>query len=238
MPRPWPARSPPTGRPSSSGRRRSSSTSSIAQAGRAGHLEAVIVGAEKCPECAVRGGTARGAPGAESSRGTASPSAHRWSRSTGRGQPRPAAGRPLPGVEACVVDLETGHKCRQGADGNDAGRGALRVPRLHRGRAAPVRGTAREGWYITGDLVEMDPAGEITLPGPAEAVPEGGGRDDLAAGPGGAVRARYPPTKMARGWRWRAWKPRMARSVVLFTTEPITLRDANAAVTGQGHSAA
>ena len=88
---------------------------------------------------------------------------------------------------------------------------------------------------MTGDLGEIDADGFICVPRPAEAVPEGGRRDDLAAGAGGAVREAVPADGggAARGGRGHRDARRRPR-IVLFTTEPIALRDANAMLQEEG----
>ncbi len=96
------------------------------------------------------------------------------------------------------------------ANGDAARRGAERVPRLHRRRRPiAVRGDRREALVRDRRPGGARPDGRDRLPRPAEALPEGGRRDDLAAGAGGAVRQAVPADgrRPARG-RGRNRDPR------------------------------
>ena len=115
-------------------------------------------------------------------------------------------GEPLPGVEVCVTDLETKEVLPRGKMGMLHVAGPTVFPGyLGPRRAAAVRGDRRQAVVRHRRPGGARPDGRHRLPRPAEAVPEGGRRDDLAAGAGGAVRARSTRRRTrARAWRWRA----------------------------------
>jgi acyl-[acyl-carrier-protein]-phospholipid O-acyltransferase/long-chain-fatty-acid--[acyl-carrier-protein] ligase len=71
-------------------------------------------------------------------------------------------GRPVPGVETKIVDLETGTPLGPGEEGLLLVKG----PNLMLGYLdAPeqTRQVLRDGWYVTGDIATIDPDGFITL---------------------------------------------------------------------------
>ncbi|HZD78842.1 MAG TPA: AMP-binding protein [Actinomycetota bacterium] len=73
-----------------------------------------------------------------------------------------SVGRPIPGVRAKVVDLETGEGPLVGREGLLLVRG----PNLMRGYLKQPERTAeaiRDGWYVTGDIATIDEDGFITI---------------------------------------------------------------------------
>jgi long-chain acyl-CoA synthetase len=74
-----------------------------------------------------------------------------------------AIGRPVPGVEVRVVDDE-GHACRAG----EVGELWIRSPAAMDGylrSEEETRAVMRDGWFRTGDLAQVSPAGFVTIVG-------------------------------------------------------------------------
>lgn len=97
-------------------------------------------------------------------------------------------GRPLPGVKAKVVDLDTGADLPP----DQAGMLLMRGPNVMQGYLNQPQLTAqvlRDGWYVTGDVARIDRDGFITLTGRisrfskigGEMVPHGAIEEELAA---------------------------------------------------------
>jgi acyl-[acyl-carrier-protein]-phospholipid O-acyltransferase/long-chain-fatty-acid--[acyl-carrier-protein] ligase len=80
----------------------------------------------------------------------------------GVGMKRGTVGRPLPGVAAKVVDLETGQPLANGIEGllllkgDNLMMGYLNAPEK-------TREVLRDGWYVTGDIATIDEDGFIRL---------------------------------------------------------------------------
>lgn len=81
----------------------------------------------------------------------------------GSGPRRDTVGRPIPGVEARVVDLQTGNGAPSGAEGMLLIRGPS-VMMGYLGDPVRTRDAIRDdGWYVTGDLARLDARGFITI---------------------------------------------------------------------------
>ena len=99
----------------------------------------------------------------------------------------------------------------------------------------PFVEAAGRRWYVTGDLVQLDEEGYIHFCGRLKRFLKAGGRDDLAARAGRAVRRPLPAhASKARKWPSRASRRPSGRWIVLFTTLDISLRQANAILTDAG----
>lgn len=90
-------------------------------------------------------------------------------------------GRPLPGMEARVVDPETGEDRPVGVEGEILVRG----PMLFRGYYKAPEYTAevidRDGWFHTGDLGRLDSEGRLTFTGRLKDMLKVGGENVAAA---------------------------------------------------------
>jgi acyl-[acyl-carrier-protein]-phospholipid O-acyltransferase/long-chain-fatty-acid--[acyl-carrier-protein] ligase len=73
-------------------------------------------------------------------------------------------GRPLPGVEVKVVDLDTGEELAPGRSGMLLVKGP-NVMRGYYGRPELTAEVLRDGWYTTGDVATIDADGFITITG-------------------------------------------------------------------------
>ena len=145
-------------------------------------------------------------------------------------------GKPLPGVEVCVVDLESDRTLPPGQMGMLLVSGPTIFPGyLGYDGPSPFRERDGKRWYVTGDLVEIDATATSTSRGRLKRFLKAGGEMiSLPALEEPFVR-RYPPTEDG---------PRVAvegveiedggRRIVLFTTEEISLREANAVLLREG----
>jgi long-chain-fatty-acid--[acyl-carrier-protein] ligase len=141
----------------------------------------------------------------------------------------------MPGVEVRVVDLEDDRDLPAGQ------RGMLLVagPTVFAGylgeAASPFREHGGKCWYVTGDLVEIDADGYIHFSGRLKRFLKAGGEMISLPALEEPFAKRYPPTKEG---------PRVAvegveregggRRVALFTTEEISLREANELLLREG----
>lgn len=75
-----------------------------------------------------------------------------------------SVGRPVPGVSARIISPDDGHELPSGEDGMLMVRGA-NVMRGYVGEKEKTDEVIREGWYKTGDIAHLDPAGFIHITG-------------------------------------------------------------------------
>jgi long-chain-fatty-acid--[acyl-carrier-protein] ligase len=207
-----------------------------AEPGELASLRLVVVGAEKCPET-VFDRFAEDAPNAKVLEGYGITECSPVVSVNPPDDNRPGTvGKPLPGVEACVIDLDTNAIVPPGQ------RGMLLIagPTVFPGYIdydGPSPFVQRDGkrWYMTGDLVEMDADGYIHFCGRLKRFIKSGGEMISLPALEEPFAQRYPPTKDG---------PRVAvegveldgggRRIVLFSTEPITLRVANEILLSEG----
>lgn len=207
-----------------------------AEPGELASLRLVVSGAEKCPADLVERFT-RAAPGAVVLEGYGITECSPVVAVNPPDGNRPGSvGRPLPSVETCVLDLETDRPLPAG------GRGMLLVagPTIFPGylgteNPSPFRELNGKRWYVTGDLVEIDADGYIRFAGRLKRFVKAGGEMISLPALEEPLATAYPPGKEG---------PRVAvegietdgggRRIVLFTTEAVTLREANDLLLRQG----
>lgn len=197
-------------------------------------LRLIVVGAEKCPQ-SVFDAAARLAPHAQVLEGYGVTECAPVVSVNRPGHLKPGTiGDPLPGVEVCATDLETEAVLPRGKMGMLHVAGPTVFPGyLGPDAPDPFRTIDGKRWYVTGDLAELDPTGAIVFHGRMKRFLKAGGEMVSLPALEEPFARRYPPTD--RG-------PRVAvegtdasgRKVVLFTTEPITLREANAILLEEG----
>jgi len=136
-------------------------------------LEVVIVGAEKLPNeladafeerFGVKPVEGYGATELSPVVSSNIPPSRAQAESLGAGVKPGTVGPPLPGVEVKVVDLDTG----QALGRNRSGMLLVRGPNVMKGYLNQPELTAevlRDGWYVTGDVAEIDEDGYIRITG-------------------------------------------------------------------------
>ena len=206
-----------------------------AEPGELTSLRMVIVGAEKCPQI-VFDRFAEASPGARVLEGYGITECSPVVSVNPPEANRPGTvGKPLPGVEVCVVDLESDQALPPGRMGMLLVSGPTIFPGyLGYDGPSPFRERDGKRWYVTGDLVEIVD-GYIRFSGRLKRFIKAGGEMISLPALEGPFVGLYPPTKDG---------PRVAvegveiegggRRVVLFTTEAITLREANEVLLREG----
>jgi long-chain-fatty-acid--[acyl-carrier-protein] ligase len=89
-------------------------------------------------------------------------------------------------------------------------------------------------WYVTGDLAAVDEAGEIIFRGRLKRFLKAGGEMISLPALEEPLAKKYPPTDAGPRVAVEGVETPDGRRVVLFTTEPITVRDANALLQAEG----
>ncbi len=199
-------------------------------------LRLVVVGAEKCPD-EIFDRVAKLAPRAKVLEGygvtECSPCV---SVNPVDAVHRGTIGKPLPNVEVCVVDLETGTVLPPESRGMLLVSGPTVFPGYWgEGVESPFRELGGKKWYVTGDLAALDSEGYIVFHGRLKRFLKAGGEMISLPALEEPFTRHFPPTDDG---------PRVAiegtestsgeRRVVLFTTEEISLRDANALLVKEG----
>ncbi|MCI0459728.1 MAG: AMP-binding protein [Gemmataceae bacterium] len=199
-------------------------------------LRLIVVGAEKCPPELVER-CAQVVPDAKLIEGYGITECAPIISANRPDANRPGTlGQPLQGVEVRVVDLETEEPLPTGQMGMLWVSGPNVFPG-YIGRDGPSPFRERDGkrWYVTGDLASVDEQGYIHFGGRLKRFLKAGG--EMISLP-----ALEEP--LARRWEPTDEGPRVAvegvetpggRSIVLFTTEPISLEEANAILYQEGH---
>jgi long-chain-fatty-acid--[acyl-carrier-protein] ligase len=200
-----------------------------AQPGELASLRLIIVGAERCPE-ELFASCRRLAPGAVLLEGygvtECSPivAVNRLQAS------RPGTvGLPLPGMEVRVVDLETGDPLSPRQMGMLLVSGPSVFPG-YIGEEGPPPFVEREGqrWYVTGDLVEADADGFLYFRGRLKRFLKAGGEMTSLPALEEPFARRYPPIEGKPLVAVEGVETGSGCHIVLFTTEALGLREANA----------
>jgi long-chain-fatty-acid--[acyl-carrier-protein] ligase len=89
-------------------------------------------------------------------------------------------------------------------------------------------------WYVTGDLVALDDDGYIVFHGRLKRFLKAGGEMISLPALEEPFAKKFPPTEEGPRVAVEGVETPGGRKVVLFTTEPITLKEANAALQQEG----
>lgn len=206
-----------------------------AKAGQLDSLRIIIVGAEKCPP-ALMERCKQVAPNAVLLEGYGitecspvvsvnTPSANRPG----------TVGRPLPPAVVIAVDLETERPLPVGQVGMLLVSGPTIFPGyLGHDGPPPFREMDGKRWYVTGDLASLDADGFIIFAGRLKRFLKAGGEMISLPALEEPFTKLYPPTKEGPRVAVEGVETDGGRKIVLFTTEDLSLRDANAKLLEEG----
>jgi long-chain-fatty-acid--[acyl-carrier-protein] ligase len=148
---------------------------------------------------------------------------------------RGTVGKPLPGVAVCAADLDSGAVLPAGETGMLLVSGPTIFPGyLGEGVESPFRELAGRKWYVTGDLGAVDADGYVVFRGRLKRFLKAGGEMISLPALEEPFARQYPPTDEGPRVAVEGVELPTGRRIVLFTTEDITLRDANALLLGEG----
>jgi long-chain-fatty-acid--[acyl-carrier-protein] ligase len=198
-------------------------------------LRLIVVGAEKCPPH-VRQRCAELAPAATLLEGYGITECSPVVSSNTVAANRPGTlGKPLPGVEVMVVDLDSDEPLPS----NHLGMLLVSGPTIFNGYIgydgpSPFQHRDGKRWYVTGDLVHIDDDGFIHFDGRLKRFLKAGGEMISLPALEEPFARLYPPTKDGPRVAVEGIETESGRRIVLFTTEPMSLRDANARLLEEG----
>jgi long-chain-fatty-acid--[acyl-carrier-protein] ligase len=150
--------------------------------------------------------------------------------------PKPGSlGKPLPGVAVRVVGLEDDVPLPAGQMGMIQVSGPT-VFSGYLGHDGPSAFVEEEGkrWYVTGDLGEFDQDGYLWFRGRLKRFLKAGGEMISLPALEEPFAQLYPPTQDGPRVAVEGVEHDGSRRIVLFTTEPLELREANALLLGKG----
>ncbi len=139
-------------------------------------------------------------------------------------------GKALPGIEVIAIDLETEKRLPAGQMGMLLVHGPTVFPGYLGGETSnPFLELEGKRWYVTGDLGEIDADGYIWFRGRLKRFLKAGGEMISLPALEEPFARLYPPTEKGPRVAVEGIEtPGGGRKVILFTTEPIELLEANA----------
>ncbi len=198
-----------------------------AQPGQFPNLRLIVVGAEKCPQ-AVFELCGRVAPQAVVSEGYGITECSPVVSCNPPRDSRPGTiGTPLPGVEVCVIDLETDQVLGPDQQGMLLVSGPLVFPGYIGDAPSPFRELNGKRWYVTGDLATIDRDGYIHFSGRLKRFLKIGGEMVSLPALEEPLARVLPPTDKGPRVAVEGVAEAGQRKIVLFTTESVTLAWAN-----------
>jgi long-chain-fatty-acid--[acyl-carrier-protein] ligase len=206
-----------------------------AQPGDLDSLRLLVVGAEKCPE-AIFQKAKRLAPNAEVVEGYGITECAPIVTFNPPGATKPGTiGKPPPEVSVRILDVDTHELVPQGQMGMMEVSGPNVFPGYigHDG-PSPLKDDDGKRWYVTGDLVAMDPDGYIVFHGRLKRFLKAGGEMISLPALEEPFAKLYPPTEDGPRVAVEGIETPDGRNVVLFTTVDVSLRDANAVLQKEG----
>jgi long-chain-fatty-acid--[acyl-carrier-protein] ligase len=198
-------------------------------------LRLVLTGAEKCPET-LFARAAQLAPQATIIEGYGITECSPLVSVNRPDRVKPGTvGLPLRGVEVRVVDPDT----RQSVSSNATGMLLVRGPSVFGGYLdydGPDPFVAADGhrWYVTGDLVQIDPEGFLHFRGRLKRFLKVGGEMVSLPALEEPLALRWPPTENGPQVAVEGIETPDGRRIALFTTREISLREANALLVEAG----
>ena len=198
-------------------------------------LRLVVVGAEKCPS-ALMERCRQAAPRATMVEGYGITECAPVVSVNPPSAPKPGSiGTPLPGVTIRVVELEGTKVLPAGQMGMMQVSGPTVFPG-YLGYEGPSPFVEDEGkrWYVTGDLGELDDDGYLWFRGRLKRFLKAGGEMISLPALEEPFARLYPPTQEGPRVAVEGVEHEQGRRIVLFTTEPLSLRDANALLLQEG----
>ncbi len=206
-----------------------------AERGELDSLRLIVVGAEKCPEL-LRQRCAEMAPRAPLLEGYGITECGPVVSVNRPDANRPGTlGQPLPGVEVRVEDLDT----EELLPADKLGMLLVHGPNVfsgYIGHDGPSPFVQRDGkrWYVTGDLASMDPEGYIHFGGRLKRFLKAGGEMISLPALEEPLARVYPPAKEGPRVAVEGVEDEAGRRIVLFTTEAVTLPQANRILEEEG----
>jgi long-chain-fatty-acid--[acyl-carrier-protein] ligase len=144
-------------------------------------------------------------------------------------------GQALPGVAVSVVDLDSDETLPTARMGMLWVSGPTVFPGyLGYDGPSPFRERGGKSWYVTGDLAEIDADGFIHLAGRLKRFLKAGGEMISLPALEEPFTRMFPSTDEGPRVAVEGVEAEGGRRIVLFTTEPIDLRDANAKLLEEG----
>jgi long-chain-fatty-acid--[acyl-carrier-protein] ligase len=198
-------------------------------------LKLILVGAEKCPDI-VFDRSAELAPHAVLLEGYGITECGPVVSANVPGAIRRGTiGKALPDVKLIVIDLES----ERPLGPNQLGMLLVSSPSLFPGYIGhegppPFKEINGKRWYVTGDLAKIDEGGFVTFSGRLKRFLKAGGEMISLPALEEPFAKQYPPTKEGPRVAVEGIETPGGRRIVLFTTEPMTLRDANAKLLAEG----
>jgi acyl-CoA synthetase (AMP-forming)/AMP-acid ligase II len=191
-------------------------------------LRVIVTGAEKCPD-ALFARAARLAPRATILEGYGITECSPIVSGNRVGHTKPGTvGPPVDDVEVCVVDPDS----HQRLPVNTTGMLLVHGPSVFRGYLAydgpePFAEVDGKRWYVTGDLVQLDDENFIHFKGRLKRFLKAGGEMISLPALEEPLERAFPATENGPQVAVEGIETANGRSIVLFTTREITLREAN-----------
>jgi long-chain-fatty-acid--[acyl-carrier-protein] ligase len=200
-----------------------------------GSLRLVVLGAEKCPPALLER-CRQLAPQATVVEGYGITECASAVSVNPPSAPKPGSlGKPLPGVTVRIVDLESGAVLPPGRMGMMQVSGPTVFPGyLHYDGPSPFVEEHGTRWYVTGDLGELDEDGYPWFRGRLKRFLKAGGEMISLPALEEPFARLYPPSRDGPRVAVEGIEREDGRRVVLFTTDPIDLREANALLLREG----
>lgn len=199
-----------------------------AKPGELDSLQVLVVGAEKCPESLVEKAKSI-APNATVMEGYGVTECGPVVTVNPRNAVRLGTiGQALVGVKLMVTDLETDEPLSNNQMGmlHVAGPNVFPGYLGHDGEQ-PFRDYQGERWYVTGDLAEIDDDGYVRFHGRLKRFLKAGGEMISLPALEEPIARKYPPTEEGPRVAVEGVELPNGRKIVLFTTEDVSLKEAN-----------